>query len=65
MSTNLEHWLKTHLGLPWEDYQQAVIDKFPRMLAGYILGTDVCHWMFEKRISMVQGQQDDPLTAQF
>ena len=34
--------LKAHLGLPWEDYQQARIDEFPLMRAGSILGTDVC-----------------------
>ena len=26
-----------------------VIDEFLCMLAGCALGTDVCHWMFEKR----------------
>ena len=30
-----------HHGLPWEDYQQAVIDKCPSMLAGSSLGTAI------------------------
>ena len=34
------HNILVHFGLAWEDYQQAVIDEFPRMLAGYILGTE-------------------------
>ena len=40
--------LKMHLDLTWGDYQQAVINEYPHMLAGSILGTDVCHWMFKK-----------------
>ena len=35
--------LKGHLGLPWEDYQHAVVDEFLCMVAGCDLGTDVCH----------------------
>ena len=50
--------LKGHLGLPWEDYQQAVIDEFLCMVASCTLGTDVCHWMFKKTVNMDQGQQD-------
>ena len=30
------------------------------MVAGCALGTDVCHWMVLKRVSMAQGQQDGP-----
>ena len=44
--------LTTHLCLPWEDCQQAVIDKFPRMLAGSVLGTNVCHWIFKEEVGL-------------
>ena len=50
--------LKGHLGLSWNDYQHAVIDEFLCMVAGFALGTGVCYWMFEKKVNMVQGQQD-------
>ena len=48
ITSNVKHALvdlKMHLGLPWEDYQKAVINEFPRMQAGSSLGTDVCHLM--------------------
>ena len=34
------NYLQRHLGLPWEDYQHAVIDEFQCMVAGCALGTD-------------------------
>ena len=30
--------VKTHLGRPWEDCQQAVVDEFPRMLTALFGG---------------------------
>ena len=30
------------------------------MVAGCALGTDVCHWVFQKKVKMVKGQQDGP-----
>ena len=33
------------------------------MVADCAMGTDVCHWMFKKRVNMVQSQQDGPLTG--
>ena len=38
--------LKEVLGLPWEGYQQAVIDEFLCIVAGCAFGTGVCHWTF-------------------
>ena len=38
--------LKGNFGLGREDCQQAVTDEFLCMVAGCVLGTDVCHWMF-------------------
>ena len=31
------------------------------MVFGCALETDVCHWMFLKKVNMVQGQEDAPL----
>ena len=42
-------WLEGHLGLPWEDYQHALIEEFLCMVAGFALKTDVCYYMFLKR----------------
>ena len=38
-----------------------MIDEFLCVVAGCAVGTDVCHWMFKKKVNMVQGQQDSPL----
>ena len=40
----------------------AVTYELLRMVAGCALGTDVYHWMFLKKVSMVSCQQDSPLT---
>ena len=40
-----------------------VIDEFLFMVAGCALKTDVYHWMFLKKVNMVQGQQDGPLRS--
>ena len=50
-SSSLVIQLKGQRSLSWEDYQHAVIDEFPHMVAGCVLGTDECHWMFKKRPS--------------
>ena len=42
-------FLKTNLGLGREECQHAVIDEFLCMVAGWALGTDVCHWMFKQK----------------
>ena len=52
-------YLKSHLGLSWEDDRQAVIDKFPRLA---LFGGQMCVIGRLKRVNMVQGQQDSPLT---
>ena len=44
-----DYVLKGHLGLPWENYQHAVIDECLCIVAGCALGTNVCHWMLKKR----------------
>ena len=31
--------------------QHAVIDEFLCMVAGCVLGTEICHWMFEKKVN--------------
>ena len=31
------------------------------MVTGCALGRDVSHWMFFKKVNLVQGQQDSPL----
>ena len=50
---------KGHPDLPLEDYQQAVIDEILCMVAGYALGTDVCHWMATKSSNLFnEGQQN-------
>ena len=57
IQANVEAWktaqdtkpLKEHLGFAWEDYQHAVIDEFLCIVAGCVLGTYVCCWMFKKR----------------
>ena len=41
--------LKVNLGLGREYCQHAVIDEFLCMVTGCALGTDVCHWMFNKK----------------
>ena len=33
------------------------------MVDGCALGTYVCHWMFKKKINMVQGQQNGPVSV--
>ena len=43
--------LKANLGLCWVDCQHAMINKFLCMVAGGAFGTDVCHWMFLKRLT--------------
>ena len=48
--------LKDPLGLQCEDYQHVVVDKFLCMVAGCAFGTDVCLWIFFKKVSIVQGQ---------
>ena len=35
------------------------------MVVGCALGIDVCHWMFKKKVNMVQGQQEGPLICHF
>ena len=42
-------YLKWKLGLSWEDCQHTVIDEFLCMVAGCVCGTDICHWMFNKK----------------
>ena len=49
------------LDLPWEDYQQAMMNEFPRMLAGSIWGQMYAIGCL-KGVYIVQGQQDDPLS---
>ena len=41
--------LKGNFGLGREDCQQAVTDEFLCIVAGCVLGTDVCHWMFKTK----------------
>ena len=53
--------LKVDLSLAGEDCQQAVTDEALRTVTGCALGTDVCHWMFQTKVNMVQGQEDGPL----
>ena len=53
-------WLKGNFGLGREDCQQAETDEFLCIVAGCVLGTDVCHWIF-KTNNIVQDQQDSPL----
>ena len=38
-----------NFGLGREDCQQAVTDEFLCIVAGCVLGTDVCHWMFKTK----------------
>ena len=33
------------------------------MVAGCVLGTDVCHRMIKTKVNMVQGQEDSPLNV--
>ena len=46
---NTQTYLKVNLGLGRETCQHAVIDEFLYMVTGCALGTDVCHWMFNKK----------------
>ena len=50
------------LSLAGEDCQHAVTDVALCTVTGCALGTDVCHWMFKKKVNMVQGQEDGPLS---
>ena len=43
-----EH-LKGNFGLGREDCQQAMTDEFMGIVAGCLLGTDVCHWVFKTK----------------
>ena len=35
--------------LGWQDCQLAVTDEFLCIVAGCVLGIDVCHWMFKTK----------------
>ena len=41
--------LKGKFGLGWEDCQQAVKDEILCIVAGSVLGTNACHWMFKTK----------------
>ena len=62
LSCTSDNGKQGHLGLLWKDCQHVVIDKFLCMVAGCVLGTDVCHWTL-KKVNMVQRQQDSPISA--
>ena len=40
-----------NLGLGWEDCQHAEIDEFLCMVTGCALETDVCHCIFNKKLT--------------
>ena len=53
----------THHSLAGQDCQHLVIDEFLCMVSGCASETDVCHWMFKTKVSMVQAQEDAILTT--
>ena len=55
--------IKWNFGLSREDCQQAMTDEFLCIVAGCVLGTDVCHLMFKTKSTWFKVKKIPPLSS--